>query len=422
MSFNLGNIDAGATPADKAAFLAPYHITMHSDLQKKLQFRDEVSSVWRSFEEVGDIEGTTIRQLQQFLKDTGFMPKSNVDGIYGYATQAAVRLFQEYIRTVEGDEGIGVPDGVAGKGTLGYMKAWKDKKTGTPEFVCEWGRASNQNPSAEYLQWLMLLGKAKSQFTESPSPLLQLIDNFPKPSDTKKVKDWDISPETVHLIGIRRNQEVDSLNRENDDLFILLIKGMVFKFWGSTDPNQKMAKDKAGNPTPVPFLIEGQHSYQFGWHKMSDAATIYRALRPATDGVLVYRAPAGVRVMRDEDVLLRGLDKNPNGTINIHWSGMGTDGSWSAGCQVMAGRSYINNRGNLVDCSKFAASTYKFLGTKMTRGAYNVFTDLVLSYAPLGVRTIAYTLGREKTLSLSNKEADYVKNEVARMKGGVQRI
>lgn len=155
MSFNLGNVDAGAMPADnakKAAFLAPYHITMHTDLQKKSQFRDEVSSVWRNFEEVGPTEGVTVRQLQQFLKDTGFMPKSNVDGVYGYATQAAVRLFQEYIRTVEGDAGIGVPDGIAGKGTVGYMKAWKDKKTGTSDFVCEWGRANVQQPSAEYLQ------------------------------------------------------------------------------------------------------------------------------------------------------------------------------------------------------------------------------------------------------------------------------
>lgn len=417
-SFKLGNVDRGSMPANKADFLAPYHVTLSDDLIKKGQFRDEVSGAWNSFVEVDPVNGVTIRHLQQFLKEAGFMPKSNVDGVYGYGTHAAVRLFQEYIRSVEGDPGIGVPDGEAGPKTLAYMENWKSKKAGTPEFVCEWGRSSIQSPSAEFLQWLLLLGKAKAHFTANASPILQLIDSFPKASDTRKVQDWDVSPETVHLIGIRRNQEVDSTNRGNDDLFILLIKGMVFKFYGSTDPNPEECKDKDGNPTKMPFLIEGQHHYQFGWHNRGNEEKTYRALRPATSGVLVYRAPLGVRVMRDEDVL-KGLDPSPNGTINIHWSGMGTGGNWSAGCQVIAGKSYINHKGDLVDCSKFAAGGYKALGSAMTRGAYNVFTDIVLSYAPLGVRTIAYTLGREKTLAISDKEANFVEKEVARMKGQV---
>lgn len=421
-SFKLGNVDKGATPADKAAYFAPYHVTMADDLTKKLQFRDEVSGAWNSFTEVEPINGVSIWQLQEFLNAAGFMPRFKPDGIYGYGTQAAVRLFQEYVRSVEGDSAIGVPDGEAGPKTLTYMENWKAKKAGKPEFVCEWGHASDQSPSAEYLQWIMLLGKAKAHYIANPDPKLQLIDNY-KPAnpkitshDTRKISDWDVRPETVHLIGIRRNQEVDSTNRGNDDLFILLIRGMVFKFYGSTDPNPEECKDKNGNPTPMPFLIEGQHNYQYGWHNRGSEEKTYRALRPAGNGVLVYRAPVGVRVMRDEDVL-KGLDPSPNGTINIHWSGMGIGGNWSAGCQVIAGKSYINHKGELVDCSKFAAGGYKALGSAMTRGAYNVFTDLVLSYSQPGVRTIAYTLGRERTLALSDKEANYVQNEVARMRG-----
>jgi len=337
-----------------------------------------------------------------------------VDGVFGYATQAAVRLFQEYIRTIEGDTRIGTPDGVVGPNTWSYVEKWKKEKGGTDKFVCEWGRSSAQNPSAEFLQWLMLLGKAKAHYAANPSPILQLIEGYAKPTDTRKLQDWDTRPETIHLIGIRRNQEIGSQKRGNDDLFVLLIKGMVFKFWGSTDPNPDLIArtSKLDNP----YLIEGQHTYQFGWHKIKDAATTYRALRPAKNGVLVYRAPTGVQAMNDEDVL-NGLDKNPNHTINIHWSGSGIGGSWSAGCQVMAGRSYINNRGELIDCSSFAAPQYKDLSNKMTRAAYNVFADLVLTYAPPGVQTIAYTLGRDETLFLSDKEADYVEKEVNRMSG-----
>jgi hypothetical protein len=428
-SFKLGNVDRGAMPADKATYLAPYHVTMADDLTKKLQFRDEVSGAWNSFAEAEPVNGVSIRQLQEFLNATGFMPRFSPDGIYGYGTQAAVRLFQEYVRSVEGNPsiptraGIGVPDGEAGPTTIDYMKYWQETKAGKPElFVCEWGRASDQSPSAEYLQWIMLLGKAKAHYTAKPDPKLQLIDNY-KPADpkitshdTRKASEWDVRPDTVHLIGIRRNQEVDSTNRGNDDLFILLIRGMVFKFYGSTDPNPEECKDKKGNPTPMPFLIESQHNYQYGWHNRGSEEKTYRALRPAGNGVLVYRAPVGVRIMRDEDVL-KGLDPNPNGTINIHWSGMGIGGNWSAGCQVIAGKSYINHKGDLVDCSKFAAGGYKALGSAMTRGAYNVFTDLVLSYSRAGVRNIAYTLGRERTLALSDKEANYVQKEVARLKG-----
>jgi hypothetical protein len=404
---SLGKVDKGATPSDKSTFLAPYHASLDESLKKKLQFRDEGNSAWCDFVEV---EGTTIRDLQQFLKNTGFMPKANVDGVFGYATQAAVRLFQEYIRTIEGDSRIGTPDGVVGPNTWSYVEKWKKEKAGTDKFVCEWGRSSTQNPSAEFLQWLMLLGKAKAHYQAEPNPILQLIDNYSQATDTRKLQDWDTRPETIHLIGIRQNQEIGSQKRENDDLFILLIKGMVFKFWGSTDPNPDVSER-----SEIPFLIEGQHIYKFGWHKVSDEVKVYRALRPASNGVLVFRDRTGDRALKDEDIL-EGLDKKPNTTINIHWSGMGGY-NFSAGCQVMAGRSYINNRGDLVDCSGFAAGSYSDLGSKKTRGAYNVFADLVLTYAPPGVQTLAYTLGRDETLFLSDKEADYVKKEVNRMSG-----
>ncbi|MBI5917401.1 MAG: peptidoglycan-binding protein, partial [Bacteroidetes bacterium] len=263
-TLRLGRVDQGATPADKKKFLSIYHAAMAPALQNKLAFRDEGDNLWQPFQEV---PGSTVRELQQFLKDAGFMPKAKMDGVFGYATQAAVRLFQEYVRTVEGDASIGTPDGVAGANTFKFIEKWKAEKQGKPEFVSKWGQASTQAGSEEFNKWISLLQKAKDHYAASTNPILQFSENYTGKSDTLKIKDWNTSPDTIHLIGIRRNQDSASQKRTNDDLFVLLIKGMVFKFWGSTDPSQKMAGDR----TDEAFLMEGQHLYKFGWHKVSDA-------------------------------------------------------------------------------------------------------------------------------------------------------
>ena len=43
----------------------------------------------------------TVADMQQALKSIGFFPGGKVDGICGYRTRAAMRLFQEYVRSVE---------------------------------------------------------------------------------------------------------------------------------------------------------------------------------------------------------------------------------------------------------------------------------------------------------------------------------
>lgn len=391
-SLKLGTVDEGAVPADRAAFLEPYHEGMSEPLKKKLMFRDEANGVWRSFQPV---PGTMVHALQQFLKDSGFMPKANVDGIFGYATQAAVRLFQEYIRSVENDPSIGVPDGVAGPNTLNHVEKWRKDRSGKRHFVCAWGQTGAKRRSPEFQLWMALLKKANLYYAKHPDPILKQTESYPLPTDTQKMREWDLSPDTVHLIGIRRAQDVGAPKRANDDLFVLLIRGMVFKFWGSTDPNPGLA-DRAD----IPFLVEGQHHYKFGWHKISDNNTIYRALRPAGPGVLVFRDRNRDMALQDADIE-QGLDKAPNTTINIHWSGIGTT-NFSAGCQVLAGKSYLNHQRDLIDCAPFAAVSYPDLALGKTRGAYNVFADLVLTYAPPGVHTLRYTLGRDESLFLSN--------------------
>lgn len=395
-TLRLGNVDKGRLPASITDFLAPYHISMDDNLQRKLKFRDEGNDKWAAFKQV---KGTRIQEIQQFLKETGFMPKANVDGIFGYGTTAAVRLFQEYIRTVEGKSNIGIPDGIVGQNTARFIRQWKEKRSKeSPDYICDWGKASTENPSAAYTHWMSLLEKGRAHYAQQKEDsILKHIEQFDQPTDTKKIDHWDTSKETIHLIGIRRNHERSYVNnRENDDLFVLLLNGMVFYFWGSTDPNPGVAER-----TDIPFLIEGQHLYSFGWHKVTNEKKIYKALRPASDGVLVFRDKDGNQALTEAE-LVQGLDTTPNKTINIHWSGIGKT-NFSAGCQVIAGASYINHKEAIVNCRHFAATSYGEVGNRKTRGAYNLLADLILTYTPLGVRTLAYTLTRDDTAFLSDQ-------------------
>ena len=128
--------------------------------------------------------------------------------------------------------------------------------------------------AAEYADWLSLLEQLKAQYQASPNRMLQMV-NAHAASDTRAVAQWDFSPKgSPQLVGVRRTE----FSGKFDDVFVLLLKGLVFKFQGSTEPG---ASD---NPRGTPFLVQGQHDYHFGWHKKT-----YLALRPMGKGVLVVR-------------------------------------------------------------------------------------------------------------------------------------
>ncbi len=422
-TLSLGNTDSGLS-FDKSQFLARYHANLPL-AQGKSELRDEGNKQWKGFTPTSSAD---VSALQQFLHNAGFMPKpEQVPGVFGYATQAAARLFQEYVRTVEGIDTA--PDGLVGDGTQKHIKRWQDNG-----LTCEWANWSNDNPSEEYSQWLSLLGKSKDHFKANGSEILNLINGHRtkfRSCDTCIIDEWEVSSDIVHLIGLRQG-EADAVQRDaqgrfrraNDDLFIFLIKGMVFKFWGSTDPNPELSDNPKGNP----FLIEGQHKYQFGWHKINlskeekaqglpEGYKVYRALQPFEKGVLVYRVPNAAGLTAQE--VAGGIDNSPNTTINIHWSGVGGYNQ-SAGCQVIAGGSYINHKNEVVNFSKYVADKYSDLGGSKGRGAYNMFVDLLLTYGPPGVDTLTYTLGRDETLRLADvpawKDANFVRDTVKRMK------
>lgn len=335
------------------------------------QLREE--GKWVDYKPLSSADEMKVVELQQFLRDAGFLPFAKFDGICGYRTAAAIFLFQEYVRTIEGKSDIGFPDGRFGKKSLEHVRRWQANQQ-----RADWTERSSANPSPEYAQMMRLLEAAKSHYLEQPSATLTKV-NEAGACDTLKVADWDFDPEKIHLIGIRQRKDpkagaAQSLN----DLYKLLIRGLVFTFYGSTEPGTKEAN-------LYPFLVPGQHRYRFGWHKQSDQTKVFHALRPLGKGVWVQRSANLIPTDAD----LAGRLDGPNPTINIHWGGEGlTDSAaWSAGCQVIAGKSYSNHHGQAIDCSRFAATNYSGLGENdakgiyLNKGAYTVLENLVAAFS-----------------------------------------
>jgi hypothetical protein len=377
MLLRLGHHDSGSI-SDAATYLSRFH-----DWRLPTKgFRAEKDGQWFALKSVGS---AAIHDLQEKLREIGFYPRGEIDGIYGYRTRAAVRLFQEYVRAVEGRAEIGAVDGKAGDNTQAHIDRW----------VANGQRPAWSQPSEEYKQAMEALRGFRRHFTTHRPRGIELLDQGAARSSSRAVSDWTYDEPDLHLVGIRRGEnELATLApgkrvRSNDDIFVLLVNGMRFVFRGSTDPSPNMAKrpDQA-------FLLRGQHEYRFGWHKVGGTEAspgktrVYRAFKPRGSGPLVVRT-------RD-DVLTESSfhSAEPNPSINIHWSGAGTS-NWSAGCQVIAGLKYVDFRGELVDLEGRAARSYSDLSGSRTRGAYNVLTDVLDVFAKDNSRTgdaLLYTL------------------------------
>ena len=380
----LGTYDSGVTQTDRDAYLRQASVISGGRGDQASEGSDRLSFAPRA----QDPQQTmTVAEVQEALKAIGFFPGGKVDGICGYRTRAAMRLFQEYVRTVE--KLPSVPDGRFGPQTQAHLQRWTTKGLAT-----EWAptierwRAGTPGQT-EYTEWLSMLGKAKEKYLASPTEMLRLVDAFARPTDTRKVADWNFDPNAIHLVGIRRNEKINKF----DDLFAVLIKGLVFKFQGSTDPGA------TSNPLGAPFLVQGQHAYHFGWHKNQ-----HLAVRPSDNGVLVVRSKGDFRL--DDADVSKGLESNA--TIHIHWGGKGLRfdvNNWSEGCQVINGSAYLNPANERIDCSSFVATNNTEVANdpSKTRGAYNLLADLVLGLgSDLPGSTVLYTLLTEQDMALAS--------------------
>lgn len=330
-----------------------------------------------------------VRDLQALLKEAGFFPGGRDDGIFGYRTLSAVRLFQEYVRSVEGQPAM-VPDGDVGPKTQAELQRWRDGGLKPQAWMAAIDGWKAGTPPADYTAWLDLLRAAKARALAEPQAVHQLINGFAKPTDTRKVADWNYDdPQQIHLVGISRQTAAGM----SDDVFVLLIKGLVFMFQGSTEPGATK------NPGGPPYLVPGQHDYRFGWH-----GSKYLALRPKGPGVLVVRQPTF-----DGPLATRWTGRPPEtvADINIHWGGRGLKGKvggWSEGCQVIGGSLYLAPGGTLVDCQGYCAVGSNDPGVVQgkTRGAYNVLVDLVTALgSDLPGNGVKYTLLLESDLGLA---------------------
>jgi len=385
---DLGCYDAGVSEAQCKAYVAELESTArvtYADIKPGV---DKV--VFTPY--ARDEQAMSVVEVQRALKGVGFFPGGKEDGICGYRTRSAIRLFQEYLYSVEGHKDC-KPDGRFGPVSQRHLRDWLAAGT-RPRWAPTVEQWKAGTPVAgEYAQWLAFLERVKQHYLAQPNRMLQLVNAYSRATDTRKVAEWDFAAAgNIHLIGIRRHQ----FEQRSDDVLLLLIKGLVFKFQGSTEPGSS-GEDDTGAKLDPPFLVQGQHHYHFGWHKRT-----YLALRPVslgTSGVLVVRSKD---LRYDESDLDRGLEVND--TINVHWGGRGLNlvGGWSHGCQVISGSVYIDDSDQLCDCSAYAATTADepTQSVATTRGAYNVLQDLVTALgSDLGI-TVKYMLLDESDLRL----------------------
>lgn len=326
-------------------------------------FRLDVNGVWRR---PIALAGEQVAGLQSTLEALGYLPRGPVDGIFGYRTLAAVRLFQEHTRTLGGRPELGQPDGIVGPKTRGALQAALADNA-----RCRWTVGGRRADAP----WLAVLEQAAQDYAADYRQMLPAL--FNEDSDTLPPEHWQTGRAPVHVIGIRRTAWAASLDqagrRLNNDVFVVIGNGRVMRCFGSTDPNPRMSTHPGG----IPFLCKGQHLYRFGFHRLANRGEkCYRALRPAGRGVRVVRDSDGDKRLSAGD----RLDPAPNPTINLHWSGRGSS-NWSAGCQVIGGAVYLDHADNTVDCWEHASPGYAGLGSA-GRGAYEVMLSWITVCSP----------------------------------------
>ena len=282
----------------------------------------------------------SVSDVQRGLKTIGFFPGGPLTAFAAYRTLSAIRLFQEYVRTIEKLDSV--PDGRFGPASQQHLQRWIEKDL-RPDWAPTIERLAVRRPwrQTEYTEWLSLLEQVKAQYQASPN---------------RDAADGERARAERHARGgamglLCQGQPAShrcpshGVQRQVRRRVRAADQGTRIQVPGATEPAHRTTRGG------TPFLVQGQHDYHFGWHKKT-----YLALRPQGKGVLVVRSKNDKRL--DDADLAGGLETEP--TINIHWGGMGMTrdvNSWSEGCQVINGAVYLNSNDDLIDCSAFSAVT-----------------------------------------------------------------
>ncbi len=400
----IGMYDEIVDAAELEAYLRIWHAGLRQPVG--LKFRQDLD--WMDAQTHG-VEQHVILALQLFLVESGFLHPMALSGIFGYETLSAIRQFQEYNYS-SFDDYKTLPDGLLSRETWAAISKWK--KDGT---LSDFNSFSNNFPSATYNAWLDLLKRVKNHKSKNINEINRQINQLRRIGDTRKIADWSTSSTDIHLLCIRRNEQTEGVGRAADDLFVLLIKGQTFIFWGSTDPgvSHTTRPDEA-------YLVEGQHQFQFGWYNSkADFRKTYRAITPKHEGVLVVRDRDNDNKLTASDIAA-GLDPNLNQSIRITWTGDGRR-NWSQGNLVIAGRSYLNHHGRLINCAPYAAiGSVALIEEGKTMGAYYSLVDLLTILSNNPNPDIIVTLINETDLALSEKfTGNYAAELLGRLQGGM---
>ncbi|MEO0818679.1 MAG: peptidoglycan-binding protein, partial [Pseudomonadota bacterium] len=113
----LGVVDAAVPDAAVNTFVTALERITRLSLSEVLNSLDKIEL--RRLPAADDAS-LTVSQLQAALGIMGFFPGGEVDGICGYRTEAAIRLFQEHVRTIDDVAGM-LPDGLYGPKTHEHL-------------------------------------------------------------------------------------------------------------------------------------------------------------------------------------------------------------------------------------------------------------------------------------------------------------
>ena len=154
----LGSFDDGVPTASRDAYLKEVEAITRVALRDVADGSDKLTLASHATDPQSPM---SIAVIQQALKDIGFFPGGKIDGICGYRTRSAMRLFQEYVRSVEKLPCL--PDGRFGPASQQHLKRWIDGR-----LAMSWAATIQQSQTGalgrtEFTEWLSLLERVKQQ-------------------------------------------------------------------------------------------------------------------------------------------------------------------------------------------------------------------------------------------------------------------